>query len=729
MKRLSLLLISIFFTSVVSAGAVPAGSLDRPAPRSRLRCTWPVFRWIERLRQGNDVRLEIRAERNAFSVFHEQTKAIDKAIFNQILQSSQNASHLELTSESTVLVYDVNDNLKLEQHLGRSPGAKSAVWFKRESIRIGSYPLDQWGGFIAEALHHGLSMYDVSENGKILLVSLGFKQTGPDLVRFDNQSLVLSDEFYDHMMLSWHHKPVAGANGFAILVHDPHWSASGALQLVPGLKALLGSNQQHQFIFLVEGEYGETRQVGFNSLDLVVDAAAKSGGAEPLVYDMVSRFLIDSAMAYRLLYDRHLPVFAIDDARYLETTSPGTRPAERFKTVHSIRKLYEATSHIDWAATPQGKEAQKSINEVFRLADAYMTADIRDARGQGLVDYYDQLAMILDKLVNVGQGLKETHPGIQIESEISFIKGQAGAYQAQRQTFENALRRNVMMVKYISEHARTRDLRIPVAFIGNFHTDGITRELRKQSIGYIVVEPRFNSVSGPKEFEDFDRLLYEDQRKAYLKSLASTRKLAVAPTVFDVQEYYAPHLKRQSVRVAERQRLSALSFGKLPSKQVDFQAFNNALRENGALTGAAVEFDGAGGGERPPPGLDGAFAFFEPGGEGKGPRFLVFDAQDEGWRHQGRYKYLKEAKLVLPFEGDGNRSRGKVVFYQDPVSKSMFAAFYEPQSKRFYLFEGEKAISALPIMLSLKPRKDQGVLIHTRVAELRPGNQGGNDDG
>jgi hypothetical protein len=70
-----------------------------------------------------------------------------------------------------------------------------------------------------------------------------------------------------------------------------------------------------------------------------------------------------------------------------------------------------------------------------------------------------------------------------------------------------------------------------------------------------------------------------------------------------------------------------------------------------------------------------------------------------------------------------------VTFYEDATSKVMFAAFYDPQSKRYYLFEGAKAISALPILSTLKPRNDQEVLIHTRVAEIPRGDKGGNNGG
>jgi hypothetical protein len=713
-----LLVVSVLLTSVVFAGTIPVGSFDS------------VFNWIERLRRGEDVRLEIRAGANAFSVYHEQTTKIGEGAFNQILQSSKGGPRLELTSESARLVYDVNDNLKVERQLARSPGAKTEAWFKRESIRVGSYPLGQWGGFVAAAMGHGLLEYDVTDEGKISVVTLGFKQMGPDEVPFGNKALLLSNEFYDHMKLSWNFKPVAGTDGFVIVVHDPHWSVSGALQLVPGLRALLGSNQQHQFIFLVEGEYGTSRDIGFNSLDRAVDSAAKSGRAEPLVYDMLSRFLIDSPTAYRLLYDRDLPAFAIDDAAYLETSSLGSHPEEGPKAFRAVQKLYDAASRVHWPATPDGKQAQKSIDEVIAVAVAYMTADVSDVQGQGLVDYYGTLASICDTLVKVGQGLKEMQRAVQIDSEISFLQGQAGAYQAERQTFENALHRNPTMVKYISQYAQARDGRIPIAFIGNFHTQGITEDLRKQSIGYVVVEPRFNSISSPTQLQDFDRILYEDQRKEYLKSLAGNRKLPVAPTVADVQDYYAPYLNRESVRVSERERISAQNFSRIRDTQIDVPSFNTALRDNGALTGALVDFDGGGGGgSPPPPGLGGAFAYFEPGKEGKGPRLIVLDPKDERWKDPSRYNYLREANLVLPFEGDRAHSRGKVTLYQDPTSKRMFAAFYDPSSKRFYFFEGEKAISALPIMMSLKPSNGREVLIHTRVAELLRGNQGGNDGG
>jgi hypothetical protein len=390
-------MVSIAFASPVFAGAAPAGSFDS------------VFAWIERLRQGEDVRLEIRAGTNTFSVYHEQTTRIDESAFNQLRRGSKGGVRLELTAKSPILVYDVNDNLKLEEHPGGSRGAGPTSWFRRASIRVSSYPLDVWGNFVAAAMRHGLLEYEATLEGKILEVTLAFKQMGPRQVQFGNQSLVLSDDFYDHMKLSWDYKPVAGANGFVILVHDPHWSKSGALQLVPGLRALQGGNPTHHFMFLVEGEFGGSREIGFNSLDEVVDAATKSGAAEPVVYDMLSRFMIDSPMAYRLLYDRRLPAFAIDDPAYLETVSPGSPPEDNFKTYQAMRRIYAASTRVSWPATAEGKQAREAVKQVFGLAIAYVTAG-GDIQGQGLVDYYDKLSAVplqveqaqLDTWIDIG---------------------------------------------------------------------------------------------------------------------------------------------------------------------------------------------------------------------------------------------------------------------------------------------------------------------------------------
>src|SRR5438874_3023671 len=78
----------------------------------------PVFDWVARFRQGEDVELGLRLKADTFTVFRKQTTRIDKAKFAQLSTSSQPSNvRLRLKQDAKYLVFEMSDDLELEEQL------------------------------------------------------------------------------------------------------------------------------------------------------------------------------------------------------------------------------------------------------------------------------------------------------------------------------------------------------------------------------------------------------------------------------------------------------------------------------------------------------------------------------------------------------------------------------------------------------------------------------------
>jgi oxalate decarboxylase len=101
-----------------------------------------------------------------------------------------------------------------------------------------------------------------------------------------------------------------------ILLHDPHENVAGRFQTLTGLRSLISGNPTVPFRFLVEGAYkGPSRDVGFSGLDSAIKQGADTSPA--VVQSLLGRYLINTPMAYRLLYDRTISTRAIDNNQLL----------------------------------------------------------------------------------------------------------------------------------------------------------------------------------------------------------------------------------------------------------------------------------------------------------------------------------------------------------------------------------------------------------------------------
>lgn len=670
-----------------------------------------TFEWIDRFRQGENLELKARIQKDSFTIYRDQTTSIDKAAFESLARQITGLPTLKLTAKARIFVYDINATVSIEEQLSRqNPTQNTPTWAKRESIPIATFPIDQWGKFLKQALNHGLMEYKESKFRSSEFVTLSFKHIGPNQFESNKRVLTFSDEFYEFMKLSENFKPVAGSKGFVVLVHEPHSSVNGQFQLLPGLKALLNVNKANKFVFLVEGEYeAASRIIGFNLLDRAVDNASKGASAEPLVYNMLSRHLIDGPLAYRLLYDRRQPAVAIDDLELLEDTPFGKRPEFLSKEIKAIYKIFQIVEKLK--LSDQKKQLERVLLVVRTISNR--TADVRDIHGQLLVDYFSDLVKDLADLVTLSETLKLEDPSIQINSEIAFFKAQSEAYKNQIKIYDRALRRDITMTGHIERYAKNAVGPIPVAFIGSFHTDGITNRLREQQIGYVVIEPRFRPQFDEQERDSFDCILYQSSRKECLSKLAKLRKMRVLPSVFEVKNYYTPFLNKLSGIIVKRRSASLENFNQQPAKKINYGAFNDALKVNGVLTDAQISF----GATKPPERFKSAFAFFEPGDGSKTSQLFIVDPNDAKWSEKGRFNCLREIKLIKPFQNNELVSLGNVTIYQERESKLPFASYFDPESRRFYLFEGEQAVEAL-IQFATRKREDNGdMLIRMNLSE------------
>lgn len=677
----------------------------------------PVFDWVARFRQGEDVELGLRLKADTFTVFRKQTTRIDKAKFSQLSTSSAPRDvSLKLKQDVKYLVFEMSDDLELEEQLSSGPAAtaESTSWTKTETIPIETYPLSRWADFIKAALNQGLLEYEQDQFGEQgdETTTLYFKQNGPSRFQYGTRALTFSESFYQFMKLSENYKPTVGSQGCVIIVHDPHWSRSGRFQVIPGLKSLIDGNKQNSYIFLVEGAYTDpTRRIGFSTLDRVINQVRKTGSPEPVVYGLLSRYLIDSSLAYRLLYDQALPSMAIDDPRFFKKGSPNSAPLSRRKVAEAIVKIDKVAEGLK---LPEAE--YKEVSGLASLVLAYTVADISQAGDQSLVDYHNDMVENIDALIKLAQYLAKADPTANLDSEIASLNSQLQTYKAEGKIYADAMQRNIVMAQQISAQAKWASGRVPIAFIGNFHTSAIINRLREQNIGYVVIEPRFNSLTSPKEREDFNNYIYPGARQNYIKSATAQDKGPVLPEVVEVQNYYAPFIARESRRINNADLASERSFRQIQGKELDYNSLRAAVRNNGTLSGTDFQFGG------PPPAISDAFAYFDPGGGNTGSKLVVVDPRDARWNPKNgnsRYNFLRDIKVMPPFEGEGIASKGKVTFYSDRDSKVIFASVFDPQTRRFYFLEGNKVENMLLHMAPPKPGAKKDMLIHMRLSELQ----------
>jgi hypothetical protein len=432
-----------------------------------------------------------------------------------------------------------------------------------------------------------------------------------------------------------------------------------------------------------------------------------------MVQSLLSSYLIDTPMAYRLLYGRTIRATAIDDNRFLGYNAPRVLrpPAEQFK---SLQRFEAAVQSLDVGDA----KIKNSLLSAVRDAMVFLDADINEATDERAVAYYELMAKSTKALAETALLISASGIKFNAQADAEALGRDSLAYDDEAQIFRFAVQRNGKMAEQIIAASHQPLQSIPIAFIGNFHTAGITTVLRQNGIGYAVIEPRPRVPVSRSEVERFNRAVHRNTAAAYLATVR-LRKLKVAPTITDVRTIYRPKMVTKGAALkseirAVQDQVAAISGAKLDTKE-----FITATGENGSLAGLRLSFNDE---SQPPlpPEFKGAFAYFEPGGpSGRHSAFVVTDSRDGRWSSPDRYTFLRAA--VFPPRSDPAVLRvvSEETFYPDLVHDLMYYTIFDQKSGRIYCFEerldGNRRTSLIPLPITTEKG---GTNIRMQVVEV-----------
>jgi hypothetical protein len=427
----------------------------------------------------------------------------------------------------------------------------------------------------------------------------------------------------------------------------------------------------------------------------------------------LANYVIDSPTAYQLYYGADIPSLAIDDPAALAQSPREIQPAD---TLESVKKLSELRQ----------KMVQKGVDEkddIIKILDymGWLETAHAEAESQELVDLivsrdelYGGMAKALAPIRNQG-----------LSGYVDFLDKQHTAYESERKTYEQALVRDKTMAGFINYHFRSelKD-RLPIAFIGSFHTPGIIAKL-DSDVGYVVLEPQRVADATREEIERFyDAIL---DTKKLIQNLKAKRKGPVtrAPEVFSES---VAILTPQVTNVGAPPELSKF-LGAEPAAQI-----MNSIRSNSSIGDARVILADAGGaGKGPPdvPRLPGIFGSFHPGGGGPGgrggssgrgdggsppgsrpsgasgggdgPMFVLYPKEKGKWEDLGererwsrdRLSFLEKMILIPPF---GRNEKIPKKMYVEQIGDKVYWIYYEPKTDAYYVLEGNEKINAMRIL-------------------------------
>jgi hypothetical protein len=629
----------------------------------------PVFEWIERFQDGEKVELKMQLNADSFTLLRSKVSDIDKATFEQLFKTGDSTPPMQLKiigDEELVLEYDVNQKLRLERQLKNN---QFVGWKRIDFVPVKSYPLKSWAKFLHKAVTHGLMEFKVIRYKGGVFTTITFKQKGPSILKYGKKALKLTNEFYKYMKIPGDYKPqLYSSNKFVILVHEPHGLRVGQYQMVPGLKALIDSNSNHKFRFLVEG--GFIDETKFIPVKPTADILQEDVSRHAQVYSLLKNYIIDGPLAYRLLYNPDLPSVVIDDNESIKAT-PKQPHITRSRGLEILRKVYAKLKKIPG-------EEKKSAMGTLSLLSHYINADTGDLKGPQLLNYFSQLNKYYSDLsVKLG-----TFTGQDFSSECSQLDDLAKDYGTLRKVYQLALDRDSAMAVNINNHFRSKYAGyIPVAFIGNFHTPGIIAKL-DSGISHVVIESRKSTGYSDEERKNFNDALKPASRLNYLKSLAGLLKLNVAPTNQELK-ICKVFLAKEALRIQNLEKKFNLSS---PLSLETTSKIKNIIKQNGSFNTVAVGFGGKGGPPQNP--IEGSkpFASFSTDPNNGNPNLVFFDHEEKNWKRDDRLNYLKIVLIFPVLERFKNETR-KGEFHQDENTSRIFCKIFDPETQTFYFYE------------------------------------------
>ena len=318
------------------------------------------------------------------------------------------------------------------------------------------------------------------------------------------------------------------------------------------------------------------------------------------------------------------------------------------------------------------------------------------------------------------------------------------------------------MAGFINYHFRSKlGNRLPIAFIGSFHTPGIIAKL-DSDVGYVVIEPQRNAGATKQEMERFNNALHGF--KNHIQTLTN-RKLHTKTDAEDIERYLA----------AEDKKISTLSLPPELTKVFGGAAgqIMNSIQSNNVLAGAEVLLADVSGAIVPSnvPRLPGLIASFHPSGgggninnggggggsitngEGGGninngggggnlinnggrisglpsnenkPMFVLYpekkgesgwqgQTEQQNWSNPDRLNFLKYLVFIPPAEMLAkNTKKASIEQFGDKI----YMVYHEPDTGDYYIFEGDKGINATAAKanLSLGTEGMNNLFIHLNIS-------------
>lgn len=646
---------------------------------------------LDQLRHGTGSNMEVHIDANSFEILQEATTPITsteaRAARVELRKHGSGLPSIRFTKSHEVAAYDLDERNVIEVDINATP----EKWTRRRLETVATYPDSAWEPFVEFCLRNGLTELTVYEQGAARFGEITFAAAGPAAIGYRSGSLHLSPAFYENARVSPDYPESAGKNGFVVLIHDPDQDAGERFRLMSGLAALFAANPALNFEYLVEGAFPEAER------------SIRDGGLgdylrrfpEPrrklIVNAMLREFLIDTPLAFQLSKSPEAPIhgLAIDDDRFFRKSEA---------TFVESSKIGAALTALREFAAPRDQENTNSEEAAARgmtLEGVYMTAALERANPTNLSDaqlikHLERLKASFGALGDVAAEIAKSLPEMQVPAD--SLKKQSAAYSTEVQKYKDALQRNDTMLSFIEAAGRNCAEKVPLAFIGSSHTEAITRRLRTDGIGYVVIEPRRLAP-----YNHLDR----DQKRFENKNLCSL-------TNDQVRTSHIPFIQAILKEAATRQIGIASVAG---MGNISLNRLQLAVASNGWLVDSAVEI-----GSADSAGIDGAFAFFD---EADGtPRLVLLDKDSERWRGEDRYARLRDAMFALPYGGKDQTA--VIQFVRQPASKSSnreYYCIYRPDSKRVYLVEGSN--SSVASVLSLATVRGRGsVNVHVQLGQL-----------
>jgi hypothetical protein len=689
-----------------------------PAVRPAFSTIAPV---IDQLRHGTDSKLVVHIGADNFEIWREVTTPITsteaRAARAELRKLKSGLPLIRFTKSHEIAAYDLDDRTVIEFEIDTTP----EKWTRRTLEEVATYPDSAWEPFMEFCLQKGLTELTVYEQGTARFGEITFAAAGPAAIGYPGGSLHFSPAFYEDTRVSPDYPQSPGTNGFVILIHDPRQDVGERFRLMSGLAALFAANPTANFEYLVEGAPPEMPVGPDPNVQVSLqERAIRDGGlgnylrrfSEPqrklIVNSMLRRFLLDTPLAFQLSRSPEAPIhgLAIDDNRF------SSEPRALFVEPSKIQAALAALAEFAATRDQENTNSEEAAARGMILEGAYMTAalyraDSTNLNDTQLIKHLERMKASFGALGDVASEISKSLPEMQVHADA--LEKQSTAYSTEAQNYKNALKRNETMLPLIEGAGRNSSKEVPLVFIGSYHTEAITRRLRTDGIGYVVIEPRTRAP-----YKHFDR----DQKRGLCSLTEEQVRTDLMPFIDAV-------LREATTRQA--------GIAGVPDRgSINLNRLQLAVASNGWLVDSVVEIEkanargvdsvGPGGGVAPSPEMPrGAFAFFDEA-DGK-PRLALLDKESARWRGEDRYTRVADAMFALPY---ADKDQIPIIhFVRHPAGKSSsreYYSIYRLDSKRVYLVEG--SISSAASVLRLSTVRGRGsVNVHVQLGELLiPGN-------